>query len=113
MKIEVYDPALCCSSGLCGSSIDPVLVKMHDAALTLKKQGIEVERFNIAQQPRAVMENKKVAGLLHKKGKKSLPVTIVNGEVFKTGEYPSYEEMCNALGIEPLKEGKPISLMSK
>ncbi len=109
MKIEIYDPALCCSSGLCGPTIDPVLVKM-DAALALKKQGVAVERFNIAQQPRAFMENKRVADLLHKNGKKSLPVTIVNGEVFKEGEYPSYEELCNALGIEPMKQGKPIGL---
>lgn len=110
MKIEVYDPALCCSSGLCGPSIDPVLVKMNDAVLTLKKQGVAVERFNIAQQPRTFMENKKVANLLHKNGKKSLPVTIVNGEVFK---YPSYEELCDALGIEPMKHGKPIGLQVK
>ena len=110
MKIEVYDPALCCSSGLCGPTIDPVLVKMNDAVLALRKQGVAVERFNIAQQPRAFMENKRVADLLHKNGKKSLPVTIVNGEVFKTGEYPSYEELCNALGIEPMKHGKPIGL---
>jgi hypothetical protein len=109
MKIEIYDPALCCSSGLCGPSIDPVLVKMNDAVLALRKQGVAVERFNIAQQPRAFMENKKVANLLHKNGKKSLPVTIVNGEVFKEGEYPSYEELCDALGIEPLKH-KPITL---
>lgn len=110
MKIEIYDPAMCCSSGLCGPSIDPVLVKMNDAALALKKQGVAVERFNVAQQPRAFMENKRVADLLHKNGKKSLPVTIVNGEVFKEGEYPSYEELCNALGIEPMKQGKPIGL---
>jgi hypothetical protein len=100
MKVEIYDPALCCSSGLCGPTIDPVLVKMNDAVLALKKQGVKVERFNIAQQPRAFMANKRVAYLLHKNGKKSLPVTHVNGKVFKEGEYPSYEELCNALGIE-------------
>ncbi|PIV44015.1 MAG: arsenical resistance operon transcriptional repressor ArsD [Nitrospirae bacterium CG_4_10_14_3_um_filter_44_29] len=112
MKVEIYDPAMCCSSGLCGPSIDPVLVKMNDAALALIKQGVEVERYNLAQQPKAFMENKRVAELLHKNGKKSLPVTIVNGEVFKTGEYPSYEDICNALGIEPLKS-KPLSLQVK
>jgi len=88
------------------------LVKMNDAALALIKQGVEVERYNLAQQPKAFMENKRVAELLHKNGKKSLPVTIVNGEVFKTGEYPSYEDICNALGIEPLKS-KPLSLQVK
>lgn len=110
MKIEIYDPAMCCSSGLCGPALDPVLVKMNDAVLVLKKQGIEVERYNLAQQPKDFMANKTVADMLHKNGKKSLPVTIVNGEVFKAGEYPVYEELCNALGIEPMKHGKPIGL---
>lgn len=113
MKVEVYDPAMCCSSGLCGPSIDPVLVKMNDAVLALKKQGIEVERFNLAQQPRAFMDNPKVKQLLTKNGKKILPITLVNGEIFKTGEYPSYEDLCKVLGIEPLKQGKPITLIRK
>jgi hypothetical protein len=100
---------MCCSSGLCGPALDPVLVKMNDAVLALKKQGVEVERYNLAQQPKAYLENKVIADLLHKNGKKILPITIVNGEVFKTGEYPSYEDICKALGIEPLKN-KPFSL---
>ncbi len=112
MKIQIYDPAMCCSSGLCGPSIDPVLVKMNDAVLALKKQGVEVERFNLAQQPKAFMENPDVKSLLTKNGKKILPVTLVNGKVFKTGEYPSYEELCQALHIEPLKS-KPLSLQVK
>lgn len=110
MKIEIYDPAMCCSSGLCGPSIDPALIKVNDAVLTLKKQGIEVERFNLAQQPKAFMANKTVAGLLHKNGKKILPITIVNGQVCKTGEYPAYEELCNVLGLEPMKNSRPIAL---
>ncbi|RJQ16206.1 MAG: arsenical resistance operon transcriptional repressor ArsD [Nitrospiraceae bacterium] len=111
MKIEIYDPAMCCSSGLCGPGIDPVLVKMNETVLTLKKQGIEVERFNLAQQPKAFLENKTVADLLHKNGKKILPVTMINGEVFKTGEYPLYEELCSASGIAPLKK-KPLTVIS-
>ncbi|MBI4699453.1 MAG: arsenite efflux transporter metallochaperone ArsD [Nitrospirae bacterium] len=111
MKIEIYDPAMCCSSGMCGPSIDPVLVKMNEAALALKKQGVEVLRFNLAQQPKEFMAYKTVADLLHKNGKKALPVTIINGEVFKTGEYPLYEELCIALGIEPLKK-KPLTVIS-
>jgi len=112
MKVEIYDPAMCCSTGLCGPVLDPVLVKMNDALLALKKQGVEIERFNLAQQPKAFMVNKTVADLLHKDGKKILPVTLVNGEVLLTGEYPSYEKLCEALGIEPLKQNKPISIMA-
>ncbi len=112
MRIEIYDPALCCSSGLCGPNIDPVLLKMNDAVLALKKQGVEVERFNLAQQPKAFMGNPDVRPLLTKNGKKILPITIVEGKIFKTGGYPSYEELCDALGIEPLKI-KPITLVKR
>jgi hypothetical protein len=111
MKIEIYDPAMCCSSGLCGPSLDPVLVKMNEAVLALQKQGVEVTRFNLTQQPKNFLDNKVVAELLHKNGKKVLPVVIVNGEVFKTGEYPLYEDLCKALDIEPLKQGRPMTLM--
>ena len=112
MKIEIYDPPMCCPSGLCGPSIDPVLVKMNDAILALRKQGVKVERYSLAQQPGEFMNNKTVAELLHKNGKKVLPITIVNNKVLKTGEYPSYEDLCNALGIEPLKKGRPMTLIS-
>lgn len=112
MKIEIYDPAMCCSSGLCGPALDPVLVKMNDAVMALKKQGVQVERYNLAQQIKEFMTNKIIAELLSKNGKKILPIIITNGEIFRTGQYPSYEELCNALGIEPLKQ-KPITLGTK
>ena len=112
MKVEIYDPAMCCSSGLCGPTLDPVLVKMNDTVLALKKQGIEVERFNLAQQPKVFLANKTVADLLHKNGKKILPVIVVNGEVFQTGQYPAYEDLCKALGIEPLRH-KPMTLSAQ
>ncbi|MDA8088742.1 MAG: arsenite efflux transporter metallochaperone ArsD [Nitrospiraceae bacterium] len=101
MKIEIYDPPMCCSSGLCGPALDPVLVKVNDALMALKRQGVQVERYNLAQQTREFMSNVIVAELLQKSGKKILPVTLVNGEVFRTGGYPAYEEMCDALGIKP------------
>ncbi len=108
-KIAIYDPAMCCSTGLCGPVVDPVLVKVNDAVLALKKQGVEVERFNLSQQAKDFMTNKTVADLLHKNGKKVLPVIIVDGSVIKTGAYPSYEELCSALDIEPLRQ-KPMTL---
>jgi|YelNatPaOPRAMG01_1025707.scaffolds.fasta_scaffold76669_2 hypothetical protein len=112
MKIEIYDPAMCCSTGLCGPVVDPVLVKVNDAVLALKKQGVEVERFNLAQQIKDFMANKTVADLLHKNGKKVLPITMINGSVFKTGEYPTYDELCMAVGIKPLKH-MPMTLLAQ
>lgn len=111
MKIEIYDPAMCCSSGMCGPGIDPSLVKINEAVLALQKQDVEVIRFNLSQQPKEFLANKTVADLLHKQGKKVLPLTLVNGEVIKTGGYPTYEDLCKALDIEPLKQGRPMTLM--
>ncbi|MBI4827022.1 MAG: arsenite efflux transporter metallochaperone ArsD [Nitrospirae bacterium] len=111
MKIEIFDPAMCCSSGLCGPGVDPLLIKMNETVLALIKQGVEVQRYNLAQQPKEFMANKKVAELLHKKSKNVLPVTMVNGEVFKTGEYPCYEDICSKLGIKTFKN-RPLTVIS-
>lgn len=108
MKVAIYDPAMCCSTGLCGPAIDPVLVRVNDAVMALKRQGVEVERYNLAQQTKLFLENKAVADLLHAGGKKSLPVTLVDGTVFRSGAYPTYEELCTALGIAP--QAPPIVL---
>jgi len=113
MKIEIYDPAMCCPTGLCGPSIDPELIKINDAVLALKKQGVEVRRYSLTQEPKEFMSNSRVADLLRKRGKDVLPIVMVNGEVFRTGSYPSYGELCEALGIEPLKKGRPMSLNIK
>jgi hypothetical protein len=110
LKVEIFDPAMCCSSGLCGPGIDPVLIRVNEAVLTLQKQGIEVTRFNLSQQPKEFMANRKIADLLREKGKKALPVILINGRILKSGEYPSYEGMCKALNIEPLEKGRPMTL---
>ena len=110
MKVEIYDPAMCCSSGVCGPSVDPVLVKINEMVLSLQKQGVKITRYNLSQQPHEFMANKTVSELLQKEGNKSMPITLVNGELFSTGAYPSYEDLCKALGIDPLKN-RPMPLM--
>ncbi len=110
MKVEIFDPPMCCPTGVCGPVVDTALVRMNEAVQTLNMQGVAVERYNLAQQPKEFMANKEVAGLLQRNGKNVLPVTIVNGEVFKTGEYTSYEELCRALDIEPQKIEKSIPI---
>jgi hypothetical protein len=100
MKIEVFDPPMCCPTGICGPNIDPELLKIQDAILTLKKQGVEVERYGLAQQIDKFMSNEIIADLINKNGSKVLPITLVNGTVFKTGTYATYEELCQALRLD-------------
>jgi len=110
VKIEIFDPPMCCSSGICGPGVDPVTVKMNDTILALKKQNVVVERYNPKAQTAIFVENRTVLDLLHENGKKILPVILVNEKVFRVGAYPSYEDLCKELGIEPLKKGKPVTL---
>ena len=36
-KIEIFDPAMCCPTGLCGTNIDPELMRIAVVIETLKK----------------------------------------------------------------------------
>jgi hypothetical protein len=80
-KVQVFDPALCCSSGVCGTDVDQTLVDFSADADWAKQQGLVIERFNLAQQPMAFADNAAVKGLLERSGEAALPVTLIDGEV--------------------------------
>ena len=61
--IQVFDPALCCSTGVCGADVDQALVSFSADAAWAKLNGAQIERFNLAQQPMAFAENGTVKGL--------------------------------------------------
>ena len=95
--VSVYDPAMCCSTGVCGPSVDAALLSMARDMRWLEAQGITVARFNLSQQPGAFVENPRVAGLLQAFGEQALPVTLLNDTILVYGRYPSREELTNAL----------------
>lgn len=88
---------------MCGPEPDVVQIKLNEALMNLAKQGVKAERFNLARQLKDFMANPEVSKLLRTNGKKVLPITVVNGKIIKTGAYPSYEELCLALGLKPVK----------
>lgn len=98
-KIQVFDPALCCSSGVCGTDVDQNLVDFSAHADWAKQQGLTIERFNLAQQPMAFAENAAVKGLLERSGEAALPVTLVDGEVAFAGRYPSRDDLARWIGV--------------
>lgn len=91
--IQVFDPALCCSSGVCGTEVDQKLVDFSADVSWLKSQGGTVERFNLAQQPLAFAENALVKGFLERSGQEALPLILVDGEVALAGRYPQRTEL--------------------
>ncbi len=96
-KIQVFDPALCCSSGVCGTDVDQALVSFSADIDWAKQNGLLVERFNLAQQPMAFAENAAVKGLLARSGESALPITLVDGEVALAGRYPSRDDLARWL----------------
>jgi len=99
--IQVFDPALCCSSGVCGVDIDQALVTFAADIDWLKSQGVKVERANLAQQPQAFADHAQVRQLLQSQGDKALPTIIVDGQLKSSGRYPSRDELARWANLAP------------
>ena len=91
-RIEIYEPPLCCPTGLCGPAPDPDLATLQDTVMKLQKKGYSVERIAINQQPMRVINNPTVMSIIGSEGKESLPITMIDGKVIIKGRYPRYEE---------------------
>ena len=89
--IQVYDKPMCCSTGVCGPQVDPVLPRFAADLDWLKSQGHQVERFNLAQQPQAFIANAEVHQLLATQGTHCLPLIMVDGHIVSQRGYPSRE----------------------
>jgi len=96
-KVEIFDPPMCCPTGLCGPTIDPVLLDVNEIVLKLKGQGVTVERYLMTQQPQAFLNNAEVYRLVREQQMAALPITVVNGRVIKAGAYPTLAEVRAAL----------------
>lgn len=99
-KIVIYDPPMCCSSGLCGPNPDQTLIDLQTSITELQKSGVEVERFIITQSPEKFKENPEVIKLIQENDLKILPVTTLNGKVVKKGSYPTPSEFSSWLKID-------------
>jgi arsenite methyltransferase len=98
--IQVFDKPMCCSSGVCGPQVDPVLPRFAADLDWLKGQGHSVERFNLAQQPAAFTENRDVRQVLETDGMDCLPLIVVDGQIVSRGEYPSRDTLALWMGAK-------------
>lgn len=105
-KLEVFDPVLCCSTGVCGVDIDQALVDFATDVDWLKKQGANIRRFNLGQEPMAFVDNSKVKVFLETTGAESLPLLLLDGEVVLIGRYPKRNELARWFGINYSNDNK-------
>ena len=67
-KLEIFDPAMCCSTGVCGPSIDPELMRISTTINSLKEKGIVIKRHGLSTEPQDFVNNKTINELLQKEG---------------------------------------------
>lgn len=100
IRVEIFDPVLCCPTGVCGPSVDPELTRVATAIFLLEKRGFDIKRYNLGSEPAKFVENPEVNKVLHEKGPDSLPVTLIDGNIAKIGIYPTNEEFAEWFGIK-------------
>lgn len=98
--LQVFDPAMCCSTGVCGPDVDPKLVQFAADLDWLKSQGVIVQRHNLSQNPAAFVENAAVSKVLNEKSEAALPALLVNGQVALTGHYPDRAELAELFKLK-------------
>lgn len=107
VAVQVFDPAMCCSTGVCGPSVDSVLTRFAADLAWLGEQGVRVERFNLAQQPAAFAGDAAVKLALEVKGEGGLPLVKVDGQVRSSGSYPSRAELAAWAGVADAAAAAP------
>lgn len=108
--IEIFDPPMCCSTGVCGPSVDPVLPRFVADLHWLANQGVSVMRHNLAQEPQAFAANDAVRAALTSKGNDCLPLILVDGQIANESTYPDRKRLAELAGLDAAKVQAAIVL---
>jgi arsenate reductase len=107
--IKVFDPPMCCSSGVCGPDPDVALARFAADLRWLQGQGVAVHRFALTQQPEQFAAEPIVLQAMKARGSETLPIVMVNGAIISEREYPSREQLAAKLGLSTM----PVALSAK
>ena len=98
-SLKIYDPAMCCSTGVCGTEPDTKLVSLANFLSSLDKNKFDVQRYELSSTPAAYVENKEVGRILNEEGVDSLPLFFIDDELVFKGEYPEIPALSSKLGL--------------
>jgi hypothetical protein len=104
VEVQVFDPAMCCSTGVCGPKVDPDLARFASDLEWLATQGVKVSRFNLSQEPGVFVSTPPISALLQLYGEAALPAVMVGGAVKSSGRYPVRSELAQWAGISAATE---------
>ena len=97
--IRVYEPALCCATGVCGPELDQALVQFTADLDHLRGRGVDILRYNLAIDPSEFAANPLVRDYLKVAGSAGLPLTLVDGVTVGTGSYLSRATLSRYAGL--------------
>lgn len=97
--LQVFDPPMCCATGVCGPTVDPNVVQFAADLDWLATRGVTIRRFNLAQEPTSFVENAAVKALLARSNGAELPAIVVDGAVVASGRYPTRDELAAFAGV--------------
>ncbi len=98
-KMKIFEPAMCCETGLCGVGVNPELLRISTVLNTLKSNGIAVDRYNLNNAPMEFVNDKVINAYINAHGPEGLPVVTVDDEIVITGRYPANEEFTSLLNL--------------
>ncbi len=109
-KLTIFDPAMCCDTGVCGVDADTTLIEFASDIDWLQKNGVEVQRFNLAQEPAAFINDPLIKTEINESGESCLPLLVLEGKIISRGVYPDREQLQSWTGIEPLQHSAETSI---
>lgn len=97
--LKVFDPPMCCTSGVCGSEPDPTLARFAADLKWLQLQGISIERYTLSQQPDKFTAEPAVLSALTTNSTAALPIVMLDGQIVAARAYPSREQLTAIVGL--------------
>jgi len=99
VSIRVFEPALCCNTGVCGEDVDQALVDFSADLDFFTSRGVDIARHNLANDPGVFVQNSVVTNFLTAAGSEGLPLVLVDDVTVLTGRYPTRAMLARYAGL--------------
>lgn len=94
--VELYEMPMCGDPRV-QDQANPVLHQVNAMVKTLEAEGATVKRYLPSEDMSPFLRNPKIAAIMREQRLRALPITMVNGTVIKVQQYPTVDEVRNAL----------------
>lgn len=96
--LTIFDPPMCCSTGVCGVNVDTRLSQLAADVAYLKTLGVTVERHNLGNDPAAFARHPEILAEMGAENE-HLPIFTVAGKMVSRGSYPERSQLCRWVGV--------------